>query len=327
MSLAKLIDDARDALLQEATASPAPPAPRQPDLREPDLGDLRALLADLCSSLGRGPTGEALGPDGLGERLVGLHRLILGRARAAGYRLSAPEQRALLDALLRAATEAGKVDGRKQHDQREALEQYAFIAHDLRGVVNTANLALAVLRRKAPPETPGLPPLIRALDEISRRLRDAVAAWRVFRGLGRPEPTRVEVARLINEVLEEVRVQADRVPVGLRAEVPEGMALSADRGLLRVALRNVVHNAIRYSPAGVEVIVRALSEDDHLALEVIDSCLGFPASPPRRGGWSMGLGLKIADAIAQAHGGRLTRDDGQRAGCVFRLVLPATKVA
>jgi len=108
-----------------------------------------------------------------------------------------------------------------------------------------------------------------------------------------------------------------------------------DAGLLERAVGNLVENAVKYSPPGARIEVRCRSADGVAQVEVEDTGAGvapehaphifdrfYRGDPARSRGSGTGLGLPIARAIAEAHGGRL---ELVRAGpgALFRLSLPA----
>ncbi|MEJ8810473.1 sensor histidine kinase N-terminal domain-containing protein [Variovorax ureilyticus] len=114
----------------------------------------------------------------------------------------------------------------------------------------------------------------------------------------------------------------------------ERLDLPAHAALLREALANLLHNAIRYSPRGGEVTV-AIRRDDRAAfLEVIDSGPGIPADELPRAGERFfrasnmtlpgsGLGLAIVRSIAQRHGGSMRLAGGKDGrGLVVSIELP-----
>ena len=107
-----------------------------------------------------------------------------------------------------------------------------------------------------------------------------------------------------------------------------------DAERLRQVLVNLIDNAIKYSPAGDEVEVRAYSEADRVLVDIRDHGPGIAPEDQRlifekfgrvtsgntRPG--TGLGLFIARSIAEAHGGTLAVSSTPRHGATFTLELP-----
>jgi two-component system sensor histidine kinase BaeS len=100
-------------------------------------------------------------------------------------------------------------------------------------------------------------------------------------------------------------------------------------------LSNLIDNAVKYSPAGDEVAVRARRENGRVLIEVTDNGPGIPYDQQRlifekfgradvSGGSKpgTGLGLFIARSIAEAHGGTLDVRSRPNAGTTFVLALP-----
>ncbi|WP_287989029.1 sensor histidine kinase [Piscinibacter sp.] len=127
--------------------------------------------------------------------------------------------------------------------------------------------------------------------------------------------------------------QARRIDLGL--DVPEApVPVQAHAGLLKEALSNLLHNALRYTPAGGQVTVRVAAEGGAARLVVLDNGPGIPAAERARAGERFfrasnasqpgsGLGLAIVRSIAERHGGRFEVEpgpDGQ--GLSAALVLP-----
>jgi signal transduction histidine kinase len=107
-----------------------------------------------------------------------------------------------------------------------------------------------------------------------------------------------------------------------------------DPTLLERIVANLVDNAVKYSPAGGAVQVELLPGDSHVVLIVRDHGPGIPeeqvaqlftrffrGDPARPRAEGSGLGLSIAKAGAEAHGGVL-QYVGDAQGAVFRLTLP-----
>lgn len=110
--------------------------------------------------------------------------------------------------------------------------------------------------------------------------------------------------------------------------------LAVPPALAVAALRNLVDNALRYSPAGSPVAVEVDSDPDWVRFRVTDRGAGLQPDElqqatrrfwrGRAGGGSggSGLGLSIVDAIAKRHGGHVTLCPGEGSGTVAELVLP-----
>jgi two-component system sensor histidine kinase KdpD len=109
--------------------------------------------------------------------------------------------------------------------------------------------------------------------------------------------------------------------------------LSIDPVLVEQLFLNLLENAAKYTPPGSEIDIRATREGGTLVVDVGDRGPGIPPGDEERvferfhrgehtGVRGVGLGLPIARAIAQAHGGRLVAANRPGGGAVFRLTLP-----
>ena len=118
------------------------------------------------------------------------------------------------------------------------------------------------------------------------------------------------------------------------------LLVRADARLIMQLLINLVNNAIKYSPTGSHIAIRAFREAEHAVIEVSDDGPGIPdAQKPqvfemfytgskrvadsRR---SLGLGLSLCRSIVHAHGGELTLRDHTPHGCIFSFTLPLSEI-
>ena len=118
------------------------------------------------------------------------------------------------------------------------------------------------------------------------------------------------------------------------------LLVRADARLIMQLLINLVNNAIKYSPAGSHIGIRAFREAEHAVIEVSDDGPGIPdaqksqvfemfytgskrVADSRR---SLGLGLSLCRSIVHAHGGELTLHDNTPHGCVFSFTLPLSEI-
>jgi len=151
----------------------------------------------------------------------------------------------------------------------------------------------------------------------------------------------VELGELVSETVAALRAQAQERGVTVAAEAAPSLAAHANAEKLQRVLFNLVVNAIRHTPADGSVVVRARPTADgrQVEVEVVDDGEGVRADerervfePFYRGGedgaarssGGAGLGLAIARAIVEAHGGRIWLEPAQPRGTRVRFTLPAS---
>jgi signal transduction histidine kinase len=153
----------------------------------------------------------------------------------------------------------------------------------------------------------------------------------------RGEKKKVALNEIITKVTELLRTRAEEK--GLKFEVDiveEPLALvGIEDGLERVFM-NLVSNAIKYTPTGGSVTVRAWSEDNQIRVKVSDTGIGIPAEAlPRifdefyraKNAKAIemegtGLGLSIAKDVVEQHGGQISVESTEGEGSTFRVTLP-----
>jgi signal transduction histidine kinase len=114
------------------------------------------------------------------------------------------------------------------------------------------------------------------------------------------------------------------------------LAVNADRHTLASAVSNLLQNAVKFTPAGGQVWLRAHAAADRVVIEVEDQCGGLPVEDPallfhpfeRRSidRTGLGLGLSICQRGVEANGGRLDVRNNPGKGCVFSIDLPAAAI-
>lgn len=153
------------------------------------------------------------------------------------------------------------------------------------------------------------------------------------------DPELVDIEAVVDEALDNVRVTASAKDIALADKCGEDLYVLGDRGLLVTAVRNLVGNAISYSPDGTKVGVGARLVGDQIEITVTDQGPGIPQEEQGRiferfyridearsratGG--TGLGLSIVKHVCANHGGDVTvwSDEGQ--GSTFTIRLPAAQ--
>jgi signal transduction histidine kinase len=212
----------------------------------------------------------------------------------------------------------------------------ADAAHELRSPISAMQLQIDNLR-DAPPDQ-----YHERFDELRRGVARTGSLVSQLLGLARAEiggaqraVADVALPQLVTDVLADLLPLADARGVDLGVERLDDASVRATEGDMRVLVRNLVDNAVRYGRAGGRVDVSVRREAQTVIIEVTDDGPGIAGNDlPRvfdrffRAGGNdaegSGLGLAIAQALAQSYRGRVTlenRADGQT-GIVARIELP-----
>ncbi len=231
--------------------------------------------------------------------------------------------------------------------QRIRAEFIDNLSHELRTPLTTVSLLAETLQREA--EAVG--------DAIPAKMRDRIAKIEVETGhlvqmvselldLSRIESggtlqltDGVDMARLAADSAERLRLFADRQGVTLRVDAPTDLhRVKGDATRLGQVVVNLVHNAVKFSPAGGDVTVRIFSNGAEVVTAVEDHGIGVPATARDRiferfykvdrarlraeAGGGTGLGLAIARHVVEQHGGRIWVESEEGAGATFSFALP-----
>jgi signal transduction histidine kinase len=268
-----------------------------------------------------------------------LHECIIETARDAHVDIDAHDQRVISHWLNSGIADAVAqyVKRRDEEQERQRSEHLGFIAHELR---NPLSAALAALQRLRGRELAAGGNVVELLDRSLRRAADMIdnALSHASLALGvEPKPEPVALADLFHDIEVDASIDADARDIDLFFDPGGGALIDADPRLLRSAVFNLVHNALKFSPAGSTVKVNARSEPERITIEVADACGGLPPgkvedlfSPLVQRGEDrsgFGLGLAIARQAVEAQGGDIGVRDLPGKGCVFRIRLPQSSGA
>jgi two-component system sensor histidine kinase/response regulator len=246
-----------------------------------------------------------------------------------------------LDGALRAHVE---VVHRQRDDllrlQLQKEQLMGFLVHDLKNPVNSIDLHAQLLEhQKDLPE-----PVARSVTKIRAATRNLLALILEILDVGKGDEGRLEARRsavdlaaLLADIFvhAESRASAAGLTLSPQVEIAPG-ELHADVTLLRRVLENLLDNAVRHTPRGGRIDVKATSDDRAIAIVVADDGAGIPIGLRDRifdryvqvelpgsasGRAGRGLGLAFCRVAMEAHGGTISLDAGP-VGAAFRLRFP-----
>ncbi|MCC7049019.1 MAG: PAS-domain containing protein [Alphaproteobacteria bacterium] len=146
----------------------------------------------------------------------------------------------------------------------------------------------------------------------------------------------VDIGTLLNGVLQLTRERARERDLAIAVDCPPDIgAMSGDERRLKQALYNLVSNAVKFTPTGGRITLKATREQDGVALSVIDTGIGiaredhervferFERGPGQGRQAGAGLGLALVKSLIELHGGSVAIDSARGAGTTVVCHLPA----
>jgi NtrC-family two-component system sensor histidine kinase KinB len=215
----------------------------------------------------------------------------------------------------------------------------ATFAHEFRTPLTSLRMAIHLLNEQAAgPVTDKQADLLLAARGDCERLQSTIDELldlsRIQGGKLELRLADVDLESLVRKALEAEQSAAEMAHVELRCDILPGQgSVRVDPERISLVFANLLANAIRHSPSGGAVRVRARAAGAHVRLEVADRGPGVPREygqaifekyfqMPSAPSGGAGLGLFIAREIVRAHGGEIGVDDEPGGGACFWFTLP-----
>ena len=218
----------------------------------------------------------------------------------------------------------------------------AAVSHEFRSPLTTVRQLAEMLETgRLPGEARRLEyyrVLAREAERLQRLVETLLDFGRMEAGAARYRFESIETSALLRSVSRDVAAEAHEAGVRLELDGPEkGLLVRADEHALGVALRNLVDNAIKYSPGEAAVRIEWEEAEGRVVIRVIDTGLGIPPGEQQavfqkfvRGQAAStanvkgaGVGLSMVREIVRAHGGEVRLDSAIGRGSKFTLLLPS----
>jgi signal transduction histidine kinase len=239
---------------------------------------------------------------------------------------------------------SGEINGLMERVDAMLHKQASFAteaAHELRTPL-TAQRTIGELALRGTPTQHELRETIADLleegEHMQKFISNALLISRADTGLLPCDRVQLDPAELVNRCVHVMTPLAQVKQQDIVCKIDTGYCVAADASVLRQALMNLVHNAIRHTQEGARIEVGVQAHGNTLALYVKDNGPGFtpfeegqlvkrtpqsvPASPARDIG--LGLGLSIAAALVRSQGGKLTISSSPTQGTLAQVNLRIT---
>jgi signal transduction histidine kinase len=296
------------------------------------------FLATLRATLGVAVLGGSLAATGVGLALARRVSAPIRAVEAATHRIAAGD----LDVRLRedAPGEVGRLAAsvNRLAAQLRALEAartrfIGEVTHDLRTPLTAIKGLLANLVDEAPADQrPTLTLAEQETDRLIRLVQQLLDFSRWQGGRLTLERVPVDLGALVEDVIRLSEPRAHHRRIALSADLPAELPpVRADADRVQRVVLNLLDNALTFTPGGGRVTLRVRPVGEAVEVRVEDTGRGMSAAERDRAfepyyagaGGGAGLGLPIAQAIVEAHGGQMGLESRTGAGCQawFRLPL------
>ena len=278
--------------------------------------------------------------------LIDVDEIRSGLAAVGSGRRNVTLQVAGTDEIAKLAVDVQEMVGRLAVEEQSRAgaqaahrELLAAVSHDLRTPITSMRLLADALQDGLVEEEARAEYAARIgthLLSLSGLIDDLFELSRLEAGDIRWSMNTVALGELVCETVEAMRPQAAAQSVLMSAELHGGLEVRrANPEQIQRVLFNLIQNAIRHTPADGSITVRGERGADRVEIEVSDTGVGIAAAErehvfepfvqgsnqPARSGGSAGLGLAIARAIVEAHGGKIWLAES-RIGTRVRFSLP-----
>ena len=174
-------------------------------------------------------------------------------------------------------------------------------------------------------------------QRLTNLVQDLITLSRIQAVEPVPDPRPVALDTVVAEAVDRCRMRANARGITLASVGTRGLSVLGDEDLLVTALRNLLENAVAYSPEKTRVVITTRkTPEGHAELSVADQGIGIPerdleriferfyrVDPARsRATGGTGLGLAIVKHVMAAHNGKVTVRSVEGAGSTFTLYIP-----
>ncbi len=218
-------------------------------------------------------------------------------------------------------------------------DMIGIVSHDLRNPVNAVRMLTGVMlsrQREEPlsPEMAEYTGVIRqAVEQMDALIRDLLDVTRVEAGRLKVSAQQENTEELLSDSLRTLAPVAEQKSISLRLVAPDDLPeVVADRERITQVFSNLVGNAVKFSPPGGEIVVRANPFPNEIVFSISDNGQGMTTEQlshafdrfwqsSRTDRQGAGLGLAITKGIVDAHGGRIWAESKLGSGSTFYFTL------
>ena len=228
---------------------------------------------------------------------------------------------------------------RLRHLETVRQDFISNISHELRTPLASLKALTETLQESALDDPPAarrfLERIETEVDSLSMMVSELLELSRIESGRVPLKMVAMEPSELINHALDRLAIQAQRKELSISVDCPDDLpTILADPPRIEQVMANLIHNAIKFTPSGGTITLKAEVVADKVQFSVQDTGIGITAEDlPRiferffksdraRSGGGTGLGLAIARHLVEAHGGKVWAESQENHGSTFFFTVP-----
>ena len=150
------------------------------------------------------------------------------------------------------------------------------------------------------------------------------------------QPADLEVKTIVDDTIRTLSDLAQEKTIRLHSDVHETLAVHADKNMLTIVLRNLISNALKFTPESGEVKVTAIAEKEFMEISVVDNGVGVSTENRKklfdlenhfttfgtRNEKGSGLGLLLCKEFVEKNGGMIRMESLKKGGSAFKFTVP-----
>lgn len=218
---------------------------------------------------------------------------------------------------------------------------FSIIAHDLKSPFNSilgfSNLLVEQIQQKDYEGIEKYADIIQYSSQRALNLLMNLLEWsRSQTGKMEFKPEQIELISVVNKVVELSNDSAHEKSLTIAKDLPHNILVHADKAMLNTILRNLISNAIKFTPTGGTIIISAEQNQNEIMVKISDNGIGIEknaldklfrldgsfSTPGTNNEKGTGLGLILCKEFIEKHKGRIWVESEKRKGSKFCFTLP-----